>query len=334
MEGRKCQARLKHHQQRMQGMCNTRLVFVVIVLLGLAGSNLAWGELGHMIVAKIAQNKLVDAGLDSDAFYWAQSILQSTKTDNLETNWPFLETAGWADRQRNIDRSSAPWHFVAKPIIGADFTGPLPIPSAEPNITIKLVHMFDILSKTEGTRTLGLAAQGDALRFAIHLMGDIHQPLHDACKFTKKNPRGDAGANLVPVIFEGKTNNLHSVWDSLFNKVPSVRAPLTDYAQKLLAKSAQEITNLVCVKAEAETLMASDNYGSLRTYENIAQESYQLAIDYAHAGVQDGITLSDAYISRSYGVVQTRLVQAGLRLAYFVSSAYRSSLASKRTQIK
>ena len=60
------------------------------------------------------------------------------------------------------------------------------------------------------------------LRFLIHVIGDIHQPLHASTFFSEKYPEGDRGGNLFMVQFQNKTVNWHSVWDSQFSEVEAI----------------------------------------------------------------------------------------------------------------
>lgn len=52
-------------------------------------------------------------------------------------------------------------------------------------------------------------------RYLVHLVGDIHQPLHSVALFNKTYPKGDAGGNLLKIkILNGTSQNFHSFWDS------------------------------------------------------------------------------------------------------------------------
>lgn len=52
-------------------------------------------------------------------------------------------------------------------------------------------------------------------RYVVHLVGDIHQPLHSVALFNETYPKGDVGGNLEKVILiNGSTSNFHSYWDA------------------------------------------------------------------------------------------------------------------------
>ncbi len=59
-----------------------------------------------------------------------------------------------------------------------------------------------------------------ALRFIIHYIGDIHQPLHMVEKVNKENPKGDSGGNSFDIAKKGEVSNLHSLWDSAIYLMP------------------------------------------------------------------------------------------------------------------
>ena len=65
------------------------------------------------------------------------------------------------------------------------------------------------------------------LRFLIHLVGDIHQPLHNCSLVNKEFPKGDKGGNDFKIVTQWKTiNNMHFYWDALLKQIKEVRAPL------------------------------------------------------------------------------------------------------------
>lgn len=104
----------------------------------------------------------------------------------------------------------ANWHFIDIPVVDPAWTGtPVPVPSADTNpwaITAGHSTVYD-----KKSAYLDKARQ---LRFLVHLVGDIHQPLHAAAYFSDQFPTGDAGGNLWPVAGVDYTTELHAVWDS------------------------------------------------------------------------------------------------------------------------
>ena len=54
-----------------------------------------------------------------------------------------------------------------------------------------------------------------AVRFLVHYMGDLHQPLHTIARVNDDYPKGDQGGNLFKLPKVNNTDNLHSIWDSM-----------------------------------------------------------------------------------------------------------------------
>ena len=149
----------------------------------------AWGKTGHRVVAAIAEPQL--SGL---ARAHVQEILGGGESLDEAANWP--------DEMRSDpapfwQKTATPWHYVTLNGIIYDHA------PAEGDALEALNHYRDVLRDPRAT----LAEKQTALRFIVHLVGDLHQPLHvgKCC---------DKGGNDVKVTFFGKPTNLHAVWDS------------------------------------------------------------------------------------------------------------------------
>jgi hypothetical protein len=175
----------------------------------------AWGCVGHETVALIAE-----AHLTPHARSMANRILEENRIDpsleryckqpNLD---PIAYAATWADDYRQQHPETGQWHFIDIPR-GAPRGNLEKYCPAGACITTVLKRQIKILETTQDP-----ARQANALRFIIHLVGDLHQPLHDTTN-------DDQGGNCVPVTFfdqiatltnaerESYSPNLHSIWDS------------------------------------------------------------------------------------------------------------------------
>lgn len=150
---------------------------------------LAWGKTGHRVVAAIADTQL--SGL---ARAYVKEILGGA--ESLD------EAATWPDDMRSDpapfwQKTATPWHYVTLNGIVYDHAPP------EGDALEALDHFRDVLRDPNAS----LADKQMALRFVVHIVGDLHQPLHvgKCC---------DRGGNDVKVTFFGKPTNLHAVWDS------------------------------------------------------------------------------------------------------------------------
>ena len=150
---------------------------------------LAWGKNGHRVVAAIADTQL--SGL---AHAQVEQILGPGESLDEAANWP--------DEMRSApgqywQKTSVPWHYM-------DFNG-VEYDKAPPegDALEAIEHFAAILRDPASSR----ADKQAALRWIVHLVGDLHQPLH-------VGRVGDEGGNKVAVTFFGKPSNLHVVWDS------------------------------------------------------------------------------------------------------------------------
>jgi hypothetical protein len=155
----------------------------------------AWGSLGHTTVAFIAQNFV-----SQDTKKFAQRILNDTSPAYL------ANVATWADSYRSQAEGafSSVFHYIdaldsPPQSCGVVYERDCPdegcIVSALANYSTRAVE-----------KDVGLAEQQKALKWVIHFVGDIHQPLHVE--------NVEVGGNLINVTFNGARTNLHAAWDT------------------------------------------------------------------------------------------------------------------------
>ena len=166
----------------------------------------AWGKTGHRVVAAIADKQL--SGL---ARAQVEQILGPGESLDEAANWP-----DWmrADPSAFWQKTATPWHYVTLNGIIYDHA-----PSE--GDALEALGRF---TRTLQDPNASLADKQLALRFIVHLVGDLHQPLHvgKCC---------DKGGNDVKVKWFGRDLNLHSVWDSAM--VDDEQLSFTEFAAKL-----------------------------------------------------------------------------------------------------
>ena len=146
----------------------------------------AWGPVGHSLVARIADEQLTAAARAQVAV-----ILGPGRT--------MSSVASWADEVRGERCQTAPWHFI-----DIQITDPhLDMARDCPNNDCVLAKIPD-LRKTLQDPAAAPVERSEALMFLIHLVGDMHQPLHCA-------DNHDRDGNQVPVQLADRTTNLHSI---------------------------------------------------------------------------------------------------------------------------
>jgi len=146
-----------------------------------------WGLMGHRIVAGIAQERLTPQAL-------------AAVHDLLGSKMSLVDIAVWADEQKEIPDASA-WHYVNVPITESGYDSKY---CSSKGCVVGKIHEYKRILKDTKT---GKKEKQRALKFLVHLVADIHQPLHVGDTESR-------GGNLIQVQFFGQGSNLHRVWDS------------------------------------------------------------------------------------------------------------------------
>ena len=264
---------------------------------------LAWGPQGHRTIGAIADRLLTPA-----AHTAVLHILQNDrdKFDSPSRRTTLEAVSDWADEVRGTPAARPAWHYDDVPICGArDKAGYCP--GGQCN-TEQLKRLIGVLADARTPAR----ARDEALKWVVHLVGDIHQPLHAA-------DNGDHGGNLVPVALEGVhthgRENLHRAWDN-------------DLVQLALhARNRQQPpAGIDALAAEAHDLERQVGQG---TPDSWARESNNLARNVAYhypgfacGSVPSGVVVLDgSYLEDAELVVRERLLLAGARLAAVLNAA-------------
>jgi hypothetical protein len=278
---------------------------------------MAWGDDGHKTVALIAEQFLTPtAKRQVDA-------LLAGDTDTL-TRHDIASAATWADRFReenhrrdNYDATRR-WHYVDLEIEDPDMTkacyGRAPLPEGLPaSLGDKNACVVDKIRQFEA-ELAAVATDAEerffALKFLLHLVGDVHQPLHAA-------DHGDAGGNGVKVTVEGfehkSRDNLHGVWDTRF--VDALGRPPAALAKTLAAQITPE--------QAAEWRQG--------TADDWAMEAFNIAFTdvYGDPPLPKDVpqVLDAAYAERAMRDVALQLSRAGVRLAAVLNRAFGGQVA-------
>jgi hypothetical protein len=239
----------------------------------------AWGQEGHSIVAEIAQHRLNDNSLAKIELLLGENV-------------SLASTASWADAYRDTHPDTAAWHFVN--ISDDRATYDPAVDCAKDDCLIYAIKRFtDVLANC--AKTAGERAQ--ALKFVVHFVGDIHQPLHATDRIDPYTLKPDKGGNLIKVTFFGTDTNLHAVWDT--GLIMHTVYDWGTYVDRLEANwlAGRDLTDLS---------------GGLPI--DWAEEAHQFAHSVAYDYPDDGI-LALEYLHKSQPVVDRQLALAGVRLA-------------------
>lgn len=274
--------------------------------LAVASPAAAWGDLGHEVTALIAYKHLkppVRAKLDA---------LLAGDPDTL-TAPDFASRATWADKYRASHGETAEWHFVDIEIDHPDLRQAcFGFPALQPGQPASQGPAQDcIVDKIkEFTAELHDPATPAperllALKFLIHFIGDLHQPLHAA----DHHDRGGNCIGLSPPA-EGDLSNLHAFWD-----VATVTAQ-GQSAQAIADKLNQAIT-----PQEVRSWGAGDPAAwAMETFDVARKVAYQLP-SLPTCDDRASITLSPAYVAAADKTAAVQLEKAGIRMAYVINRA-------------
>lgn len=263
--------------------------FVLLAVKPLAA--LAWSVEAHQIVAWIAENHL------KPEVQAAVHHLLGSKDDNLSDG----EFAGWADEIRRERRKTATYHYVNIPFGAREYDAKRDDPDGH-HIVVMISHFESVLAD----KTRPKEERREALLFLVHLIGDLHQPLHCVDR------NGDKGGNgrLVFFLDRQKAVKLHEVWDGLM-----VRRYVGPAGGKVGAYSD------AIDKRTTEAQSAEWAKGSVVDWAN---ESFRLAVEVAYSGVPaDGPPpkLTQDYVDSAKPAVELQLRRAGVRLAAVLNRA-------------
>jgi hypothetical protein len=249
---------------------------------------MAWGVQGHSIVAHIAELHLTDkakAGIQ-------QLLGPGGKISDAAV-------ADWPDTIRDQRPETKPWHFVDIPY-GAISYDPLRDCRGGQCVVEQTEHFARVLGDANAT----MVARAEALRFLVHFVGDLHQPLHCA----ERN--GDRGGNRCKVAFLGQEGgNLHQIWDSSLVNQYQGGPDFLGYAERLS-------TRITPDQEKAWTR------GSLVDW---AWEAHLAALQHAYTGVpiqKTPVNIGVGYVTGNQRVVEEQLMKAGIRLAFLLNNTF------------
>ena len=287
-----------------------------LLLLAAVTPARAWDHVGHMLVAEIAAERLspeVRRAVDADLAVF---------NTRFQTYYDPVNAACWMDDVRSQTKQYDTWHYID---IELQHPAP-PLGRPTPNALWLANGCLEILA---GRGALGPAHDGlpidrpAALVFLLHMVGDLHQPLH--C-----SDHMDRGGNNVgvPNLSEvaGRARHLHHFWDSAYRRsfengtvtelyVPPYRSH-TEWA-------AMHALNLPWVKVRAALLtqsFAPEKGWSAATPETWVKEGFATAEKVVYGTLSGGVEtklapLTEAYVRQAQEVSRRKITLAGCRLA-------------------
>ena len=269
-----------------------------------------WWETGHRTVARLAALHLTPAARTRIA-----GILNVPDTPEAVAD-ALAVASTWADETKAETKTGA-WHYIDLAL--QDDKSDIPARCQDDNCVTARLHIFavQLSSPAAGSGT----SQLDALRYLVHFVGDIHQPLHAISD-------ADLGGNcehIDPPI--DTANNLHAVWDgAIVNAVnPSDRELAADLERNLQSFSPQLRTDLALGNQD-DWAWESHKLAIGDVYQKLAIPTEPVIFPHgcheAPLAVSNlTLHLTTSYIDDMKPVVRQQLTKAGLRLAAMLNRA-------------
>jgi len=289
----------------------TALALVGLLFYG-STTCLGWGAGGHMMVSSIAFKRLNPKAKAEAKRLLAIPIAPSTVT---RKSLDFVNAAHWADDVKRLPgfEFSGDLHFVDIPFSTDGTTLPADLPKPE-NIVKALTHYVDVLKTSADDN-----ARAQALRFIIHFVGDIHQPLHCATKVDKTHHEGDRGGNDLLIKVGGSDVKLHSYWDGGIATFPR-EGP--NFAPPPLAEIPPAVAVVLAGNPPTDPSLKLDEPLNFQAW---ADESNKLAKEVAYKNIAKGQTPNKAYKKAAIKVARKRVAFAGYRLAALLNDVWPNS---------
>lgn len=256
---------------------------LTVAFLGVSLLGFGWGQKGHDVVTKIAERHL--------------SPVTKAKIDSILDGKSIVYYANWLDNASHTPKYdySRTWHYKN---IDADQTYESAPTLQSGNVITALNREIEMLrnpSTSSAEREL-------AVKMIIHLVGDMHQPMH-------MGHQSDRGGNNWKVKFFNNDTNLHSVWDS---RLPEAghKWSYTEWVEQIDRKP--------FVRDKAFTPSDIDTWG---------KESYEICKEIYNKTPQ-GTKISYDYIAQWTPTVESQLLKAGHRLSEVLNYIFDPSYPS------
>ena len=326
----------------VQMLINTLRVFTALTLIAFSAG--AWNGVAHRTVAELVWRQMDPGARRAASDLLRQHphyklLLAVDVPAGVDTNeWVFLNAAAWPDWVRQARPGDPPKprlvtkydgypHGIGYPFLRRGDTNMALLEKffiAKPDAEMVLSNSFATLK----SRNASPHDRAVSLCWALHLCGDLHQPLHAANLVTKDRPHGnDLGGAFIARDGHGKRIDLHAFWDRQFG---------LDFSCRAVAALADDL-----VAASELQPVALAEYQTNKTIAAWTQESYRVAVDFAYADDRVQFVRADAvdsgavspsaipsltadYIRQAREIARRRVALAGLRLSDELRQAWRA----------
>jgi hypothetical protein len=346
-------------------MRNAIRAVTIWVLVGLPAVALSWNDTGHMLIALIAydelsapaQQELVQTLRAHPRFEEDFDALMPRRVRNApaaeQNRWVFAFAATWPDVARRFEHVRASeardalmaqyhrpqWHFINLPVFLSEADGralgrvesnqSFDWTEAETSSALNIVQALGMLVADYHAPVTGDAERAVMLSWLLHLLGDLHQPLHTTALFTSQAfPRGDRGGNALSV--EGRTT-LHHLWDGALGsdrRWGSLRRQLERF--QAVAQPEWPEEEFAGHPAARFAEWAQEGHGLAARHVYVPEIIEQVAAANQGARQSVRIQLPGNYRDQARAVSEVQVLLAGWRTAWLLEQlANRAHLANR-----
>lgn len=265
-----------------------RKIALSLFAIALSAALLSWGVTGHRTIGKIAADHLTPQAKAA-----VRDLIGDTTLADVST---------WPDEVRSQPayRHTAPWHYINLPLglDYADFEAKVK-GMTQDNVYSALLQQEQILGNTASTHP----EKVEALKYIVHFVGDLHQPMH-------VSREEDKGGNSIQLDYDGSGTNLHALWDS----------KLIDHqglTYEQMAEKYDHATSAEIKQWQSDPLI------------QWIWESYQASSKlYQEVDAMKSRAIDDSYYQAHIAIVQDRIEKAGIRLAGVLNGIFKNGLAA------
>lgn len=313
-----------------------RFLLAPVLILSFSGSAFGWGCNGHPIVALIARAHLTPAvSAEVDQLLRDNPIDPSLNRFCKDRPSDLMaDSATWADDERDVDKTTADWHFLdipaAVPASASKNTDVMQWCKEEDGKPGCIVTALNAQLKILKDKSQPGAERAEALRYVIHFVGDLSQPLHSI-------DNHDQGGGCTSLSFFGqeRPQTLHSLWDSgiIARELTTGNKTTQEYAARLDAEFSNKWADwskpehdFAMWAWESHGLAISTAYGNLKPALPVAPISAgradKAACDAEKSSVAaQHIVIGEEYYDAAVPVIKEQLVKAGYRLAALLNQS-------------
>jgi hypothetical protein len=273
----------------------------------------SWWETGHQVVARIAAAHLTPAARTRIA-----RILDVPDTPEAIAD-ALARASTWADETKNETKTGA-WHYIDLAL--QDHKSDIPERCKDDNCAPARIRLFsEQLAGHPAHPGNTRWSQLDALRYLVHLVGDIHQPLHTISD-------ADLGGNcesLDPPV--GKAKNLHALWDGeIVNEINTSDKALAEELDSAIDELGPHREHALAEGKEDDWVWESHELALRDVYHrlHIPAEPIEFPASCAEAPAEITSLKLDIpafYITQMKPVAREQLMKAGLRLARLLNES-------------